>query len=81
MSFLYVYILKSETDPASYYVGITEDLKARLLKHNSAGVPPTAKNRPWQIKTAIAFTDEPQVHAFERDLKTASGRAFAKKRL
>lgn len=50
MSFLCVYILRSETDPEIYYVGITEDLKARLLKHNSGEVPHTAKNRPWQIK-------------------------------
>ncbi len=81
MSFLYVYILRSETDAESYYIGITEDLKARILKHNSGGVPHTAKNRPWQIKTAIAFTDKQQAHAFERYLKTASGRAFAKQRL
>jgi len=81
MTFFYVYILRSECDFKSFYVGITEDLKARLIKHNSGGVSHTAKNRPWRIKTAVAFTDENQAHAFERYLKTASGRAFAKKRL
>src|SRR5436190_17877077 len=40
-----------------------------------------AKFRPWKIKTAIAFTDKTKAMQFERYLKTASGRAFAKKRL
>ena len=81
MQFFYVYILQSDLNPACFYVGITDDLKARLLKHNSGGVPHAAKNRPWRIKTAIAFTNEKQARAFECYLKTASGRAFAKKRL
>jgi putative endonuclease len=81
MSFHYVYILQSESDSERFYVGYSQNLKARLNKHNSGGVPHTATNRPWRIKTAIAFTDEIQAHAFERYLKTASGRAFAKKRL
>ena len=81
MQFTYVYILQSDTDPKRFYVGITKDLKARLRKHNSGGAPHTAKHRPWRIKTAIAFTNEAQAHGFERYLKTASGRAFAKKRL
>ena len=80
MSFHYVYILQSESYPERFYVG-TEDLKARLLKHNAGEVPHTSKLRPWRIKTAIAFTNEPQARNFERYLKTASGRAFAKKRL
>jgi hypothetical protein len=33
------------------------------------------------LKTYIAFSDEKQAIAFEKYLKTASGRAFAKKRL
>jgi hypothetical protein len=32
-------------------------------------------------KTYIAFSDEKQAFAFEKYLKSASGRAFAKKRL
>jgi putative endonuclease len=44
-------------------------------------VPHTAKFRPWRIKTAIAFIEQERAIEFERYLKTASGRAFAKKRL
>jgi len=79
MSFHYVYILQN--DYSQYYVGITEDLKARLKKHNRGEVPHTSKFRPWSIKTAIAFTSEERARDFEKYLKTASGRAFAKKRL
>ena len=37
--------------------------------------------RPWRLKTYIAFSDEAQAIAFEKYLKSGSGRAFAKKRL
>jgi predicted GIY-YIG superfamily endonuclease len=79
--FFYVYILKSESDPPHFYTGFTEDLKSRFKHHNSGGDPHTAKFRPWRIKTAIAFTDREQAPAFERYLKSPSGRAFARKRL
>lgn len=79
--FRYVYILQSTSDESAFYVGQTENLAARLAKHNAGAVSHTAKHRPWRIKTAIAFTDEMRAFAFEKYLKTASGRAFAKKRL
>ena len=77
----YVYILRSIAFPGRYYVGITSDLRARLRKHNGGEVTHTSKYGPWEIKTYIAFSDEKQAFAFERYLKSASGRAFAKKRL
>ena len=77
----YVYVLRSIAEPERYYVGTTADLKARLAKHNAGEVPHTSKFAPWQIKTYLAFADEVQAFAFEKYLKTASGRAFAKKRL
>jgi predicted GIY-YIG superfamily endonuclease len=76
----YVYILTS-LDSEHFYVGITDDLRARLVKHNAGEVTHTAKYRPWRIKTYVAFSDEKQAFAFERYLKSASGRAFAKTRL
>jgi predicted GIY-YIG superfamily endonuclease len=68
-------------DAAHFYVGATDDLRARLKKHNAGEVSHTAKYLPWKVKTYIAFTDAKQAFAFERYLKSASGRAFAKKRL
>ncbi len=81
MGFSYVYILLSETDSARFYVGLTKDLKDRLRRHNAGEVSHTAKFKPWRIKTAVAFDDREKAAAFEHYLKSASGRAFAKKRL
>jgi putative endonuclease len=79
MNFFYVYILQSKTG-AHFYVGFTENLQLRLKDHNSGKVPHTAKLRPWRIKTAVAFTDRERAIEFERYLKSASGRALARKR-
>ena len=79
--FFYVSILESLTASRHYYTGFTENLPGRLDHHNSGSVPHTAKCRPWQMKTAQAFTDRDRTSDFERYLKSGSGRVFAKKRL
>ena len=79
--FFYTYILQSKSASSRFYVGSTEDLEDRLKRHNDGSTPHTAKFRPWRIKTAIAFTDRQRALNFEKYLKTASGRAFTKKRL
>ena len=76
----YVYILES-LEGQHFYVGATADLKARLAKHNAGEVTHTSKYGPWRVKTYLGFSDESQAWAFEKYLKSASGRAFAKKRL
>lgn len=76
---LYVYILQSLTDPERYYIGITEDLRARFKKHNAGDVFHTAKFRPWRIKNYFAFADTKKAYAFEKYLKSGSGRVFAKR--
>jgi predicted GIY-YIG superfamily endonuclease len=78
---IYVYILRSLEHVEHYYVGITADLRDRLRKHNARQVAHTSKYAPWALKTYVAFEDEKQAFAFEKYLKSASGRAFAKKRL
>lgn len=80
-NFYYAYILQSEDDPNWFYTGFTDDLQARLKIHNQGKCKHTSKYIPWKIKTAIAFSDEKRAKEFEKYLKTASGRAFTKKRL
>ena len=77
----YVYILLSLSNEYHFYTGMTEDVQARLQKHNAGGVPHTAKYKPWRIKAYACFTEDAQAAAFEDYLRSASGRAFAKKRL
>jgi predicted GIY-YIG superfamily endonuclease len=73
---VYVYILQSEADE-HFYVGVTDDLRARLRKHNSGEVPHTSKHLPWKLRTYISFDDVDRAYAFERYLKSGSGRAFS----
>jgi predicted GIY-YIG superfamily endonuclease len=77
--YYYVYILQSIDQPQNHYTGFTTNLKERLVKHNNGEVPHTSKFKPWKINTAIAFTDKDKALAFEKYLKSHSGRAFAKK--
>ena len=77
----YVYILRSQSEPDRHYVGTTQDLRERVQRHNSGAVSHTAKYGPWQVQTYMAFDDIDRAFAFEKYLKSASGRAFAKKRL
>ena len=76
--FYYVYILVDITTETHHYTGVTEDLHARLAKHNAGEVPHTSKFKPWRIQTAIAFDGKEKACVFEKYLKTGSGREFAK---
>ena len=77
--FFYVYILVSKTDDTKHYTGITRDLFARLQDHNRGHCPHTTKYRPWRIATAVAFASETKARAFEKYLKSGSGREFARR--
>ncbi len=75
--FYYVYMLTDIATGSHHYTGCTEDLQARLKKHNHGEVPHTSKYKPWRIKTAIAFSSKEKACKFEAYLKTHCGRAFA----
>jgi putative endonuclease len=80
-SFFYVYVLQSELDPERFYTGLTDNLRQRLRTHNAGRVLHTAKWKPWRLKVYVAFCDRARAAEFERYLKSASGRAFLKRRL
>ncbi len=73
------YVYLSESHPDEQYVGCTTDLKQRLLRHNRGHSPHTAKFAPWQLVTYFAFQERKTTAAFEKYLKSGSGRAFAKR--
>ncbi len=75
----YVYILTNQANPPRHYTGLTHDLRARLQYHNAGECKHTAKFRPWHLETAISFRSRDKAAAFEKYLKTGSGRAFAKR--
>ncbi|MBL9217152.1 MAG: GIY-YIG nuclease family protein [Opitutaceae bacterium] len=73
---IYVYLLESVHDRNQRYVGITADLKKRLADHNAGRSPHTSKHKPWSLVAYTAFADETTAAAFERYLKSGSGRTF-----
>ena len=74
----FVYVLKSGGPNPDFYIGLTSDVSARLADHNAGRCPHTARYRPWQLHITIELPDEQRAVAFERYLKSGSGRAFAK---
>jgi putative endonuclease len=77
----YVYLLRSKSKPSATYIGLTEDLRARMESHNSGTNGYTSKNRPWNLVTYLAFSSRQRAAEFERYLKHGSGHAFARRHL
>jgi putative endonuclease len=74
-----VYILKCSDK--SFYTGCTNNLKARLERHNKSQVHYTKDKLPIELVTYIAFSDKYKAFEFEKYLKSGSGIAFRNKRL
>jgi predicted GIY-YIG superfamily endonuclease len=74
-----VYVIQSTVDRRRYYAGVTSAVEGRLAIHNSGGSKHTASLRPWRLVASVEFATESSAVAFERYLKTGSGRAFAKR--
>ena len=75
----YVYLLSSRNEPQKRYVGFTHDLKTRIASHNAGQNTSTAAHRPWDIAGYFAFPTEQKALAFEKYLKSGSGKTFAKR--
>jgi putative endonuclease len=75
----YVYLIESVPDRAQHYVGQTNDLKARLQVHNSGGSTHTSRFKPWNLVCYLGFADADSALAFERYLKTGSGKIFLRR--
>jgi predicted GIY-YIG superfamily endonuclease len=71
-------MLQSLVASERYYVGLTHDVVARLCSHNEGQSPQTARHRPWRLHVVMQFANEDIARRFEKFLKSASGRAFAK---
>jgi len=75
----FVYIIRSTIHRDRYYVGITSNVSQRLGTHNSGGNAHTMQDRPWELVVSLEFANPNSALAFERYLKSGSGRAFAKR--
>jgi putative endonuclease len=77
----YVYILQSVSHPERFYTGMCKDVGTRLAAHNAGQSPHTAKYKPWRLLSYHYFEHPETAAAFERYLKSGSGRAFANRHL
>ncbi|EKE10892.1 MAG: hypothetical protein ACD_15C00185G0007 [uncultured bacterium] len=72
----YVYSIKCKD---GYYVGCTDNLKERIVRHQKGYVPATANCLPVELEFYLAIQDKYKAFEFEKYLKSGSGRAFIKK--
>jgi putative endonuclease len=77
----YVYILQSVSRPDQFSTGLCQDVAVRLSAHNAGQSPHTPKFKPWRLLSYHYFERPEAAAAFERYLKSGSGRAFASRRL
>ena len=77
----FAYILRSESDPDQYYVGLAEDVESRLKHHNAGKSRHTQKHQPWEIISIHGFLSREKAADFEKYLKSGSECAFAKRHL
>jgi putative endonuclease len=74
----YVYSLKCRD---GYYIGCTDNISERLIRHQKGHVPATANRLPVKLEFYFAVRDKYKAFEFEKYLKSGSGRTFVKKRL
>ena len=69
---IYVYILKSELDEG-FYIGITKDIKKRIIKHNSGGVRSTKNRRPFIVIKIEEYNTYSEARKREIEIKSYKG--------
>ncbi|MFC0771765.1 GIY-YIG nuclease family protein [Terrimonas alba] len=61
-----------------HYTGFTSNLSERMKSHNELGHDWTAKYRPWKLIYIKEFETKADALAYEKWLKTGTGRDFIK---
>ena len=76
----YVYVLKSVAN-GRFYKGHTNDIKKRLVEHNSGKTKSTKGYIPWQLMYYETFLTKEEAILREKFFKTGSGREFLRDKL
>ena len=77
----YVYVLESLRVPQRHYIGITSDLRQRLIDHNQGKSTHTSRFKPWRVVVYTAFLEGETAARYERYLKSGSGHTFLHRHL
>jgi putative endonuclease len=80
IEYYYVYVLLSEVD-GQFYTGYTEDLNARLKKHNNGLVKSTTNRKPLKLTYWEGCFNQQDVTRREKYLKSGNGKIYIKSRL
>ncbi len=72
----YAYIIES-TVSGRWYYGSTEDVPARVKRHQEGRSKATKGRGPWKLVATKAFDTRAEAMAFERKLKAAKNKAYA----
>lgn len=67
--FFYVYVLITKQKPFKTYVGWTNNLENRLLKHNSGKGARATRGRKWRILYTEKFDTKKEAMTKEYNLK------------
>ena len=73
MQFWYVYVLLSLKD-GHFYIGMTKDLKRRLLQHQAGVNVSTAKRRPFELIYFEGHRSQHDARRREKYFKTTKGK-------
>jgi len=65
----YVYIIQSDLD-GTYYTGSTDDLEARISRHNQGRSGYTRTKRPWRLVYSEEHPDRPKAARRENEIKS-----------
>jgi putative endonuclease len=76
----YTYVLRSLQNGV-LYKGQTDDLKSRLLIHNSGLVSYSKRYLPWELVYFEEFETRAEAMAREKFFKTGAGRDWLKRKL
>lgn len=76
----YVYVLRSKVDQ-QLYVGLTDNLPARLEQHNAGLVSSTKRRAPFEILYWEGCLNRSDAAQREKYLKSAWGKRYLKTRL
>ena len=64
---------------SSYYIRYTQDLIARLNKHNNAKTGYTATKKPWEIVYTESFQSKTEALAREKYIKSQKSKSYIQK--
>jgi len=75
----FVYILRCSD--GDLYTGCTNNIDDRIIRHNKGYVDATKNRIPVDLICYTAFKNQDKAYAYEKYLKSGSGRVFKSKHL